>query len=94
MIFRCCRAYETVLQLLSLYQDPSADELSSNKLVWTRTVLAGKIAMTMGCQKKVHQRLLSLTEELAENRTLLNFLQEFVTVNNSIEDCECMWVSA
>jgi hypothetical protein len=50
--------------------------------------------MTMGCQKKVHQRLLSLTEELAENRTLLNFLQEFVTVNNSIEDCECMWVSA
>jgi len=94
MIFCCYRAYETVLQLLSLYQEPSADELSSNQLVLTRAVLAGKIALTMGYQKRVHQRLLLLTEELAENRKLLNFLQEYVTENNSIEDCERLWVSA
>jgi hypothetical protein len=94
MIFCCRRAYETVLQLLSLYQEPSADELSSDQLVQTRTVLAGKIAVTMGCQKEVHQRLLLLTEELAENRKLLNFLQEYVTENNSIEDREHLWVSA
>jgi hypothetical protein len=94
MIFCCYRAYETVLQLLSLYQEPSADELSSNQLVWTRAELAGKIALTMGCQKEVHQRLLLLTEELAENRNLLNFLQEYVTENNSFEDCERLWVSA
>lgn len=93
MIFCCYRAYETVLQLLSLYQEPSADELSSDKLVWTRTMLAGKIALTMGCQKDVRRRLVLLTEELAENRELLNFLQEFVTENNSTEDCERLWVS-
>jgi hypothetical protein len=94
MIFHCYRAYETVLQLFSLYQEPSADDLSSNQLVWTRAALAGKIALTMGCQKKVHQRLLLLTEELAENRELLNFMQEYVTENNSIEDCARLWVSA
>jgi len=93
MIFCCYRAYETVLQLLSLYQEPSADELSSNELVWTRAVLAGKIAETMGCQKDVHQRLILLTEELAENRRLLNFLQEYVAVNNSVNDCGHLWVS-
>jgi hypothetical protein len=95
MIFCCYRAYEAVLQLLTLYQEPSADELSSsNQLVLTRAVLAGKIALTMGCQKEVHQRLLMLTEELAENKKLLNFLQEYVTENNSIEDCQHLWVSA
>jgi hypothetical protein len=57
-------------------------------------MLAGKIALTMGCQKKVHQRLLLLTEELAENREVLNFLQEYVTENHPIEDCERLWVSA
>jgi hypothetical protein len=35
-----------------------------------------------------------LTEELAENGNLLNFLQEYVTENNSFEDCERLWVSA
>jgi len=92
MIFCCYRAYETVLQLLSLYQEPSADELFPIQLVWTRAMLAGKIAITMGCQEDVHKRLLLLTEELAENRELLNFLQEYVTENNSIEDCERLWV--
>jgi len=94
MFFCCYRAYETVLQLLSLYQEPSADELSSNQLVWTRAALAGKIALTMGCQKNVHQGLILLTEELAENRKLLNFLQEYVTENNSTEDCDRLFVSA
>jgi len=94
MIFCCYRAYEAVLQLFSLYQEPSDDELSSNQLKWTRAVLAGKIALTMGCQKEVHQRLLLLTEKLAENRKLLNFLQKYVTENNSIEDCEHLWISA
>jgi len=70
MVFCCYRAYETVLQLLSLYQEPSADELSSNQLVYMRAVLAGKIAVTMGCQKYVRQRFLLLTEEVAENRKL------------------------
>ena len=94
MIFHCYRTYETVLQLLSLYQEPPADELSSNQLVRTREVLAGKIALTMGYQKEVHQGLLLLTEELAENRKLFNFMQEFVTENNSSDDCELLWVSA
>jgi hypothetical protein len=94
MIFCCYRAYEALLQLLSLYQEPSADELSSNQLVWTREMLAGKIAVTMGSQNEVHQRLLLFTKELAENKELLNFMQEYVAENNSIEYCVRLLVSA
>jgi hypothetical protein len=94
MVFCCCRAYEAVLRLLSLYQEPSADELSFNLLAWTREVLAGKIALIMGSQKEVHKRLLLLTKELAENRELLNFLQECVTKNKSTEHCGHLLVSA
>jgi hypothetical protein len=50
-------------------------------------MLAGKIALTMGSQNEVHQRLLLFTKELAENRELLNFMQEYVAENNSIEYC-------
>lgn len=91
MILCCYRAYEAVLQLLSLYQGPSADE---KQLVWKREMLAGKIAVTMGGQKEVHGRLLLLTKELAENRKMLNFLQEYVNNSNSITKCALLWVSA
>lgn len=94
MIFCCYRAYEAVLQLLSLYQGPSADELQSSQVVWKREMLAGKISLTMGNQREVHERLLLLTKELAENRKLLKFLQEYVNETNSCEDYERLWVSA
>jgi hypothetical protein len=94
MIFCCYRAYKAVLQLLSLYQVPSADESSSNQVIWKREMLAGKISLTMGNQKEVHQRLILLTKELAENTKLLNFLQEYVNETNSCEDYERLWVSA
>jgi hypothetical protein len=35
-----------------------------------------------------------LTKELAENRKLLKFLQEYVNETNSCEDYERLWVSA
>ena len=94
MILCCYRAHEAVLQLLSSYQEPSADGLPSDQLVWNREMLAGKIALTMGRQKEVHKRLLLFTKELAENRKLLNFLQEYVNNNNSIKECEHLWVRA
>jgi hypothetical protein len=93
MIFCCYRAYEAVLRLLSLYQGPSDVESSTNQLVWKREMLAGKISLTMGNQKEVHQRLVLLTKELAENQRLLNFLQEYVNETNSCEDYERLWVS-
>jgi hypothetical protein len=34
-----------------------------------------------------------LTKELEENRELLNFLQEYVTENDSFEYCTRLWVS-
>jgi hypothetical protein len=54
---------------------------------------AGKLSLTMGNQKEAHHRLLLLTEELAANRKLLNFLQEYVNENNCCEDYERLWVS-
>lgn len=94
MILCCYRAHEAVLQLLSSYQEPSADGLPSDQLVWNREMLAGKIALTMGIQKELLKRLKLFTKELAENKKLLNFLQEYVNNSNSAMKCVLLWVSA
>lgn len=92
----CCviRAYEATLQLLSLYREPSDDELPSKQVAWHREMLAGKLSLTMGNQKEAHHRLLLLVKELEANRKLLDFLQEYVNESNSCEDYEHLWVSA
>lgn len=92
-MFCYSRAYEGTLQLLSLYQGPPSDELSSKQVDWRREMVAGKLSLTMGNQKEAHHRLLLLTKELAANRKLLSFLQEYVNENNSCEDYERLWVS-
>jgi hypothetical protein len=94
MVFCYYRAYGATLQLLSLYQEPPDNERSSKQVAWHREMLAGKLSLTMGNQKEAHHRLLLLTEELAANRKLLNFLQEYVNETNSCEDYELLWVSA
>ncbi|XP_023702035.1 sister chromatid cohesion protein PDS5 homolog B-A isoform X3 [Cryptotermes secundus] len=85
------RAYECTHQLLSLYQGPPSDELSSKQLEWHREMVAGKLSLTMGNQKEAHHRLLLLTKELAANRKLLSFLQEYANENNFCEDYERLW---
>jgi hypothetical protein len=57
-------------------------------------MLAGKLSLTMGNQKEAHHRLLLLVKELAEDKKLLDFLQEYVNETNSCEDYERLWVSA
>lgn len=94
MILCCYRACNAIRKLLSLYQEPPADKLSSEQLVGKREFLVGMIALTMGRPKEEHKKLLLFTKELAENRKLLTFLQEYMNNNNSIDECALLLVSA
>ncbi|XP_021942836.1 sister chromatid cohesion protein PDS5 homolog A-B-like isoform X2 [Zootermopsis nevadensis] len=85
------RAYGTTLQLLSLYQQPPDDKLPYKQVEWHREMLAGKLSLTMGNQREAHHRLLLLVKELATNRKLFEFLQNYVNETNTCEDYERLW---
>lgn len=57
-------------------------------------MLAGKLSLTMGNQREAHHRLLLLVKELATNKKLFEFLQNYVNETNTCEDYERLWVSA